>query len=131
MSTANNALLCPEDALILQALTVEINQTVVVIELLRMRAEEMLSAASMLRGHGAHGHEILKRAVRATANITAAERARSELKRVADYTDDMSSEFMATYCALLEATHAARIDLLGLCFIDDTARKPWVTAQVP
>jgi len=130
MSAAANDL-CEPDALILQALAVENNHAVVVIELLRARVEGLLRAAALIAAEGARAPHILKRAVRVTANIVAVDLAQRDLRKVAEHTDDTSSEFMSAYCHLLEATHTARMDLLRLCFVDESPRAPDALGRQP
>ena len=123
--------ICQADRDLLLAMTAEHNASIVVIEMLRARVEGMVAAAGLLNEEGITGHDMLKRFVEVTRNITDASTAHHEFKRVAEAADEINTEFVKAWRAHLAAMHMARMDLLGLCFIDDTARKPWVTALVP
>ena len=123
--------LCQADRDILLAMGAEHNASIVVIEMLRARVEGMVAAAGLLNEEGITGHDMLKRFVEVTRNITAASTAQHEFKRVADAADEINTEFVKAWRAHLSAMHTAKMDLLGLCFIDDSASKPWVTAREP
>ncbi len=128
---AQNPDLCRADNDLLLAMAAEHSASMVVVEMLRVRVEGMAAAAGLLREQGAHGRELLKRIVDVTKNIVAADAAQREFKRVADESDEITSALIVAWRALLEASHIARMDLLALCFVDDTARKPWVRARLP
>lgn len=128
---ALNPDICQADQNLLLAMTAEHNASLVVIEMLRARVEGMVAAAGLLSEEGLTGHDLLKRFVGVTRNIVAADAAHCELRQVGEAAEEITAEFVLAWRAHLEAKHTARMDLLGLCFIDDTNRKPWVTAQVP
>lgn len=123
--------LCQADRDLLLAMTAEHNASLVLIEMLRARVEGMVAAAGLLNEEGLTGHDMLKRVVGVTRNIVAADAAQREFKRVADAADEINTEFVKAWRAHLSAMHTAKMDLLGLCFIDDSASMPWVTALVP
>ena len=123
--------ICQADRDLLLAMTAEHNASIVVIEMLRARVEGMVAAAGLLNEEGITGHDMLKRFVEVTRNIVAADAAHREFKRIGEAADEINTEFVHAWRAHLEAMHTARMDLLGLCFIDDSASKPWVTARVP
>ncbi len=127
---ALNPDLCQADQDLLLAMTAEHNASVVVIEMLRARVEGMVAAAGLLSEEGTTGRDMLKRFVEVTRNLMSASDAHRDFKRVADAADEINTEFVKAWRAHLSAMHTAKMDLLGLCFIDDNASKPWVTAWV-
>lgn len=128
---ALNPDLCQADQDLLLAMTAEHNASVVVIEMLRARVEGMVAAAGLLSEEGTTGRDMLKRFVEVTRNLMSASDAHRDFKRVADAADEINTEFVKAWRAHLEAMHMAKMDLLGLCFVDDSARKPRVATRVP
>ena len=116
--------LCQVDRDLLLAMGAEHNASLVVVEMLRARVEGMVAAAGLLSEEGITGHDMLKRFVGVTRNIVEADAAQRDFKQVAEAADEITTEFVRAWRAHLDAMHTVKMDLLGLCFIDDSVKKP-------